>query len=178
MKTNSNSKPRPMSRSCASVTHPQSGARSLRRYSRSDSIAVLPMQEANLSTEFKVIIPWPPKELSPNARCHWAVKNRAKQRFQTHARIQMHNCFVATVDKKPRWKAAKYSIRALCGKSRRVRPDEDNLIASLKPALDCLQTVGIVENDRGLSIAKSVEWIKTNAKESLVELTVWSVEHE
>jgi crossover junction endodeoxyribonuclease RusA len=27
-------------------------------------------------------LPWPPKELSPNARCHWAVKARAAKAYR------------------------------------------------------------------------------------------------
>lgn len=29
--------------------------------------------------------PWPPRELSPNARCHWTVKNKAFQRYKGDA---------------------------------------------------------------------------------------------
>ena len=31
----------------------------------------------------QVILPWPPHELSPNARVHWAKKNRIAQDYKT-----------------------------------------------------------------------------------------------
>lgn len=39
-----------------------------------------------------ITLPWPPKELSPNARLHWAVLSKAKARYRSvcawHARQQ------------------------------------------------------------------------------------------
>ena len=32
-------------------------------------------------------LPWPPRELSPNARTHWAKKNKIAQRYKTECRL-------------------------------------------------------------------------------------------
>lgn len=32
-----------------------------------------------------IILPWPAKELSPNSRCHWAVKARAVKKARSDA---------------------------------------------------------------------------------------------
>lgn len=132
-------------------------------------------------TQFVVILPWPPKELKANRSSMGFLYREAKRIYAGQAMAKINNVYVAQWPQRPRWKKAQYSIRAILGKSRsgkNQQTDEDNLLSALKHAFDQLQTVGIIENDRGLSIAKPVEWIKTNAKESLVELTVWEVEHE
>ena len=33
----------------------------------------------------RVALPWPPRELSPNSRCHWAVKAKAAKKYKADA---------------------------------------------------------------------------------------------
>lgn len=89
-----------------------------------------------------VILPWPPKELSPNARLHWARVAKAKKAYR-------ETCFWLA-------KAAKLQAPAEglvrieltfyppCRRSR----DKDNLIASMKAGLDGLADAMAVNDKR------------------------------
>lgn len=87
-----------------------------------------------------LILPWPPKELSPNARVHWKQKHR-------HAKAYRQDCFVLT-------KAAGASVEpgklyfwlTFCPPSRR-HYDDDNLLARFKSGRDGVAD-GLGINDR------------------------------
>lgn len=76
-------------------------------------------------------LPWPPKELSPNARVHWTKKSKAARRYR-------EACFV---------RCRQARLRGLSGKARLVlefvppsrrRRDDDNLVAAFKSGRDGL----------------------------------------
>jgi hypothetical protein len=132
------------------------------------------------------ILPWPPRALSPNGGCRFGLKIKAKADYRDLCTVLVHNAWVESSCKsKPRWRSACYRIRALCGKKHQRKgkngfvglnhPDEDNFLASLKNAFDALQIVGIIHNDKHLRIDRAVEWIRTEAKDSFVELAVWNI---
>ena len=76
-----------------------------------------------------VSLPWPNRILSPNARAHWAKLSRAKR----SARVQAY--WLARAEKPSISSAAPLvSIEFLPPDNR--RRDLDNLIASMKAALD------------------------------------------
>lgn len=75
-------------------------------------------------------LPWPLRELSPNARCHWAVKASAVKR----ARIQAAWATREQTKPQPSWQGASVSYTFNPPDSR--RRDRDNLIASMKAATD------------------------------------------
>lgn len=73
-----------------------------------------------------LIFPWPSRVLSPNGRSHWATKAKAVKAMRTLA-------FYATKESKLH---PLTSFRLVfCPPTNRAR-DLDNLIASMKPALD------------------------------------------
>lgn len=79
----------------------------------------------------KIVLPWPPKVLSPNARVHWSAKSKG-------AKVYRAACFALC-------KAAKITAPAHEGRlhlwleffppDRRHR-DDDNMIASFKSGRD------------------------------------------
>ena len=79
-----------------------------------------------------VRLPWPPKQLSPNARVHWSVKNR-------HAQQQKESAWALTQHAKrgfisaPSWT---HNVRLTFNPPDRRRRDLDNMLAMMKPALD------------------------------------------
>lgn len=75
-------------------------------------------------------LPWPLRELSPNARCHWAVKASVVKR----ARIQAAWATREKTKPQPSWQSASVSY-TFCPPDYRRR-DRDNLIASMKAATD------------------------------------------
>ena len=73
---------------------------------------------------------WPPRELSPNARVHWAARSRAvkKYRADAHALALSEGLHMPDSDKV-------WVHLTFCPPSHR-RYDADNLLASCKSLLD------------------------------------------
>lgn len=74
-------------------------------------------------------LPWPPRELSPNARVHWSVKARKAKAYR-------NTCYLLTKEaliKAPEGRA----VLSLCfvPPDRRHR-DDDNLVAAFKAGRD------------------------------------------
>ena len=74
---------------------------------------------------------WPPKELSPNARVHWAKKSKAAKAYRAEA-------FYKTKQALDEWHAfaGAYKFNVKFYPPDKRRRDDDNLIAQLKPARD------------------------------------------
>ena len=112
----------------------------------------------------RLVLPLPPKVLSPNARCPWAVKSKAVKLYRFGARV------VAMSE----WDSARDPLAEcdiLCVfhfKDRRKR-DRDNLLASMKSAFDGIADAGIVANDS--SFRHQVE-IGDPCAEPHVEITI------
>ncbi|MEJ6656898.1 MAG: endodeoxyribonuclease RusA [Pseudomonas sp.] len=85
------------------------------------------MQKNN---EFPVVeLPWPSKELSPNARVHWAKKSKA-------AKIYRITCLALTLESGLRAPEGKVLLDVeFCPPDRRRR-DDDNCLASFKSGRD------------------------------------------
>jgi len=90
----------------------------------------------------KVEIPQlPPKELSPNGRYHWAVKARATRVLREAA----FYCAMTNTSR-PQYHEAEVSITIVVPDRRHMR-DTDNVLASLKPAIDGCVDAGIIPDD-------------------------------
>ena len=86
----------------------------------------------------EVTLPWPPKILSPNARAHWAAKNRA-------VKLYRENCAWLTKAAGLRvdWDGFVHVWITFCPPDRRHR-DMDNCISSGKSLLDGVaQALGV-----------------------------------
>lgn len=96
-----------------------------------------------------VELSWPPKELSPNYRGHWAPIARAKQSYRSAARLLTRSALV---------KARGYSQFEGVRLSYEFHPpaarayDRDNLAARMKAATDGIADALNV-NDRGFHFA-------------------------
>lgn len=118
-----------------------------------------------------VVLDWPNRALSPNARCHWAIKRKAVQiarrmaHFETFSKMQ--GCRAAPIGKI----AYRFSFFP---PDRRAR-DEDNLIASMKSSID-----GIAEalrvNDKNFHILEP--FVGTPVQGGCVHVDLyWKEEH-
>lgn len=77
-----------------------------------------------------LVLPWPPKELSPNSRVHWAVKHR-------HGKAQKMNAFHLSRHLRKHFVGAEaVSVELTFYPPSRRRHDLDNLISRMKWALD------------------------------------------
>jgi crossover junction endodeoxyribonuclease RusA len=93
----------------------------------------------------KIILPLPPKELSPNARCHWKPLQEIKRRYRTGAFLRTLE--VLGRSPKPMLNRATTTI-TFYHSTGRFR-DADNALASLKAGLDGITDAGVMANDHG-----------------------------
>jgi len=78
-----------------------------------------------------VILPWPPKELSPNASLHWSKKTKKKKAYRT-------TCWALTLEaglKAPEGDGKIEMEITFCPPDKRPR-DADNMVAAIKSGLD------------------------------------------
>lgn len=95
--------------------------------------------------EMVITLSLPPRELSPNARTHWATKARATRRYRQLACVE---AIVAGVPERP-WTLATAELRFHFRTA--ARRDRDNLLASMKAAFDGLTDAGVVADDSGIT---------------------------
>ena len=88
------------------------------------------------------MLPWPPKELSPNARVHWCVKNRAVKKYR-------ENCAWLTKAAGLRvdWDGFVHAFITFYPPDRRHR-DDDNVIAAFKSGRDGVADALVVDDKR------------------------------
>lgn len=81
---------------------------------------------------FTVVLPWFPKELSPNARVNRFVKHKNVKAYRHLAKmLALETNTALSIDKDMR-----YSVQLTFNPPARRHYDDDNLIASVKPARD------------------------------------------
>jgi len=78
----------------------------------------------------KIILPWPPKELSPNARVHWSVRARIAKNYRNECMVLTRNSG-AKID----WHGDIHLFIDFYPPDRR-RYDDDNLSSRLKSGRD------------------------------------------
>lgn len=95
-----------------------------------------------------VTIPVPPKECSPNSRCHWRAKAKAVKGMRLAAwgaaRVALDRC------PPPSWPAAELRFTWYTRTKRRL--DADNALSCLKGAIDGLRDAGVIADDNALTI--------------------------
>ena len=83
----------------------------------------------------KVTLPWPPKDLSPNARIHWGKLAKAKKAYRQTCYLLARQAGLSAV-----YLTGARSIHVsltFCPPDRRLR-DQDNMLAAMKSGLDGL----------------------------------------
>lgn len=94
-----------------------------------------------------VMLPWPPKALSPNSRKHWRAVAKAKAAYRAACATQ------AVVQGAKRISAEKLAVHLEFHPPDKRRRDMDNMIASMKSGLDGLADVlGVDDNRWRLSV--------------------------
>lgn len=80
----------------------------------------------------ELVLPWPDKALSPNARTHWAVKAGAAKRQRRDAYIAAKQAGWDCED----WVGRRIHLWIDFYPPTRRMPDDDNMLARMKPARD------------------------------------------
>jgi crossover junction endodeoxyribonuclease RusA len=87
-------------------------------------------------------IPWPPPELSPNARLHWRAHSKAKKLYKDLCAWQLLGQPRPNVDHNSR-----IPITITLSPPDNRRRDRDNMQAALKYGLDCIAyRMGVDDN--------------------------------
>jgi crossover junction endodeoxyribonuclease RusA len=76
-----------------------------------------------------ITLPWPPKELSPNARTHWAKKSKAAKAYRAACYLLTKQAGVIAPEGQ-----LLFDIE-FCPPDRRLR-DDDNCLAAMKSGRD------------------------------------------
>lgn len=111
---------------------------------------------------FHIELPWPPKELSPNARLHWTKLAKAKKAYRAECG------YLATEQGARRMEAGKLHLALTFYAPTRRAYDLDNALARMKSGLDGLADVlGVDDKHWSLSIQRG----DTTGGKVLVEVT-------
>ena len=98
----------------------------------------------------RLILPWPPKELSPNFRAHWGALAKAKKEFRARCAKSAREQGARSI------KADKLHLSLTFYAPTRRAYDLDNALARMKSGLDGLADVlGVDDKHWTLTIAKS-----------------------
>lgn len=90
----------------------------------------------------EITLPWPPKELSPNARLHWAVLAKAKKAYR-------HACSVQAMAQGARQlDASGLDVAFTFYPPTKRRIDIDNCIARMKSGIDGVADVLGVDDSK------------------------------
>ena len=101
-------------------------------------------------TETRIILPWPPSELSPNKRQHWAQLAKAKKLYRAACATQ------ARLQGLDRMAVNAVHLKLTFTPPTRRRFDLDNLLARMKSGLDGLaDVIGVDDSRWTLTIGKS-----------------------
>jgi crossover junction endodeoxyribonuclease RusA len=99
-----------------------------------------------------ITLPWPPKELSPNARQHWSKLARAKKAYRAACAVQ------AQAQGAKRIQAERLHVALVFYPPTRRAFDLDNMLARMKSGLDGLADVlGVDDRHWSLSIDRAGE---------------------
>jgi crossover junction endodeoxyribonuclease RusA len=74
-------------------------------------------------------LPWPPAQLSPNARVHWAKRSKVAKRYRS-------DCYLLTKAAKVQAPAGQIAFGMLFCPPDRRSYDDDNLVARMKHGRD------------------------------------------
>jgi crossover junction endodeoxyribonuclease RusA len=96
-----------------------------------------------------VVLPMPPKGLSPNDRVHWRTKAAATKKYREWAYLAGVNARNNVPGDYP-WSVAEVQV-TYYRRDRRGRMDGDNAGGRLKAAMDGLVDAGLLTDDRGLT---------------------------
>lgn len=125
---------------------------------------------------FTFDLPLPPDELKPNSRSHWRQKAKKTQEYRGETFMIAHGLLVKSgMVNKPMLDKAVVQVE-FYHKTSRLQ-DSDNIIASLKAAIDGLTSAGILNDDNNLTWLPVKRMVaKEHERKPGVILTITQVE--
>jgi crossover junction endodeoxyribonuclease RusA len=105
-----------------------------------------------------ITFPWPPKELSPNARVHWAEKAKAAKKYKSDC---LWICREAKVQ--PEIDDDEFHLIVEFRPPSKRRADIDNMLSSIKQALDAVSEATGIDDSKFALHLKRVSPVKNGA---------------
>ena len=100
-----------------------------------------------------LILPMPPRELSPNARVYWRTKHKVAQKYKDDCALICLNRLVRNNNKN---NPIKPHLNIIFNPPNKRRRDLDNLLASFKYGIDAISlATGIDDSNFTITISKS-----------------------
>lgn len=96
-------------------------------------------------------LPWPPAQLSPNARLHWAIAYRAKAKYRDHCWAVVRAQTQQRLEDK-----RDYALELRFVPPDRRSYDRDNLIARMKAGIDGLADALLIDDKQFKTLTASV----------------------
>lgn len=93
----------------------------------------------------EILLPWPPRELHPNGRAHWAVKARHAKKQRADATLLARQAGYDKIEWPPEGRLCVWLTGYAADHRRR---DEDGMLSSCKWALDAIAEVMGVDDSR------------------------------
>ena len=112
-----------------------------------------------------VVLPLPPREVSPNARVHWAKKARAAKRYKISAELVTE---MAIKEQGYPEGLGEFMIHPIFYFPVRRRRDRDNLLASLKSAFDGVAQAMDIDDSQFAYVSPTIEYSKDDPRVELL----------
>lgn len=92
------------------------------------------------------VLPWPPRQLSPNVRQHWSLLAKVKRRYR-------QACWASVLQQKVKLPGSgPWRLELQFGAPDRSARDDDNLVAMMKAGIDGIADAFQID-DRDLKLA-------------------------
>lgn len=101
----------------------------------------------------KLVLPWPPKALSPNARGHWATRSRAAKKYRS-------TCKLLTLLHGARAPEGRVKLSLVFCPPDARRRDDDNCVAAFKSGRDGLADALGIDDSRFVTTFEMGEPVK------------------
>lgn len=117
----------------------------------------VPAREQTPHRIVRLVIPRPPRELSPNGRCHWRPRSRISKTYKA----AVHYLALQAGLQHERWDGIEVTptFHFVRNPPAGQRRDLDNLAASLKTAYDAIALTGVIANDHSLIPMPAAEFV-------------------
>lgn len=104
-----------------------------------------------MSESITITLPLPHKHLSPNARVHWRAKAKATKAYREQSFLDTLSAISSqeTVKHDAEWLYATSQATFYHAQTR--RRDKDNLLSSLKAAMDGITDSRLIDDDVGIT---------------------------
>lgn len=111
-----------------------------------------------------ILVSWPDKALSPNARVHWSTKARARRAQRDEAGWTAKATF-------PKF-SGPVTIQCVFHPPDKRKRDLDNLLASMKAAFDGIVDAGVIAGDDSAHLRHEAPSIGDVARPPYVQITI------